>query len=196
MSNTNSKDVHLSLNVIIEDGVILEGHVSIGQGTFVSAGTRLKNVTIGENCKIWSSYIFDSKVGNNCEVGPFAHLREKTNVGHDCRVGNFVELKKTVLENNVKAAHLTYLGDCFVGEYTNIGCGVISANYDGKDKHETHIGKHCFIGSNVTLVAPLVIGDNATIAASSVITKDVPSDALAIERSEQVNKLNYKKGKE
>ena len=148
---------------------------------------------IGSNCRIESSYIRDSIIGDHVTVGPFAHIRNQSIVSDNVRIGNFVEIKKSTLSKGVKSAHLTYLGDSEIGENTNIGCGTITVNYDGTNKHKTVIGKNSFIGSNVNLIAPITIGDNATIAAGSTINEDVPSDSLAIARERQTTKVGYYK---
>ena len=121
-------------------------------------------------------------------MGPFAHLRPGTVLGADVKIGNFVETKNAVLADGAKASHLTYLGDCSVGRETNIGAGTITCNYDGYKKSRTTIGENVFVGSNSCLVAPLTIGDNALVAAGSVITRDVPAEALGMSRAKQENK--------
>ena len=127
----------------------------------------------------------------NTTVGPFAHLRNHTVVHENCRIGNFVEFKNCNFGNGSKCAHLTYLGDCEVGEHVNIGCGVVTVNYDGKNKYKTIIGDHAFIGSNVNIIAPVTIGHHALLAAGSTITEDVEDGAMGIARSRQTNKEDY-----
>ena len=127
----------------------------------------------------------------NSTVGPFAHLRNHTVVHENCRIGNFVEFKNCNFGNGSKCAHLTYLGDCEVGEHVNIGCGVVTVNYDGKNKFRTKIGDHAFIGSNVNIIAPVTIGHHALLAAGSTITEDVEDGAMGIARSRQTNKENF-----
>jgi bifunctional UDP-N-acetylglucosamine pyrophosphorylase/glucosamine-1-phosphate N-acetyltransferase len=122
--------------------------------------------------------IVNSEIGNNCTVGPFAHLRGNSKMEEGSKVGNFVELKKTKLGRSSKANHLTYLGDATIGESTNIGAGTITCNFDGKKKHETHIGDNVKIGSDTMLVAPIKVGDGAVTGAGSVVTKDVEPDTL------------------
>ncbi|MGB3280824.1 MAG: DapH/DapD/GlmU-related protein, partial [Pseudorhodobacter sp.] len=121
-------------------------------------------------------------------VGPFARLRPGAELAEDVHVGNFVEIKNSVLDEGVKVGHLTYLGDAHVGEHTNIGAGTITCNYDGANKHHTEIGPRSFIGSNTMLVAPVTVGRDAMTGSGSVITENVPAEALAIARSKQVNK--------
>ena len=151
----------------------------------------LENAVIGANTVVKSSRICDSIVGSDCSVGPNAHLRGNARVGEFCRVGNFVEIKKSTLQNGVKASHLAYIGDAFVGRNTNIGCGVIFVNYDGKEKHKTTVGENCFIGCNANLVAPLYIGDGCFVACGTTVDKDVPDGAFSIGRSY----LTVKEGK-
>jgi bifunctional UDP-N-acetylglucosamine pyrophosphorylase/glucosamine-1-phosphate N-acetyltransferase len=127
----------------------------------------------------------------DAQLGPFCHLRPKSHVGPAARVGNFVELKKSRLGRGSKASHLAYIGDATVGDGVNIGAGVIIVNYDGVDKHETKIGDRAFVGSNSSVVAPITIGDDAFVAAGSVVTKSVPPGALTVERSPQVTKEGW-----
>ena len=158
--------------------------------------TILKDVEIGDGTKIEAfSHIANAKIGDNCSIGPYARLREGSKIEDSGKVGNFVETKNTTLGSGSKANHFTYLGDTTVGTKTNIGAGTITCNYDGKDKHKTVIGDNSFIGSNSSLVAPVKIGNNTTIAAGSTITKDVPSDALGVGRAKQSNKDNWSKKK-
>jgi bifunctional UDP-N-acetylglucosamine pyrophosphorylase/glucosamine-1-phosphate N-acetyltransferase len=126
-------------------------------------------------------------------VGPFARLRPGAVLEEETKIGNFVEVKKSTIKKGAKASHLSYIGDATVGERTNIGCGMITCNYDGKEKHRTVIGKDVLIGSDVQMVAPVKIGDNAVIGAGSTITEDVPENSLAIARSRQIVKRNWKK---
>ena len=141
----------------------------------------------------FGSRIEGAAVGEGTTVGPCAHLRPGTVLGKNARVGNFVEVKNAVLADGAKASHLTYLGDCEVGEDANIGAGTITCNYDGYKKSRTEIGRGVFVGSNSCLVAPVKIGEGALIAAGSVITRDVPQDALALGRAEQSLKEGWAK---
>ena len=167
----------------------VEVGVMVGQDTVLHPGTHLRGATtIGEDCIIGPyTVITDSTVGNACKVGPFAQLRGKAVLGDKCKIGNFVEVKNGKLATNVSASHLAYLGDTEIGAGTNIGAGTIICNYDGFTKSKTIIGADAFIGSNSTLVAPVTIGDGALTAAGSVITKDVPAEAIAIAREQQSN---------
>jgi bifunctional UDP-N-acetylglucosamine pyrophosphorylase/glucosamine-1-phosphate N-acetyltransferase len=186
-----SPQVTIGQDTTIQSGVYLIGQVTIGTGNFIGANSVIENTTIGTGNHIESSKIIDSVVGNQNHIGPYAHLRGHAILKDKTRVGNFVEIKASTLQNGVKAAHLSYLGDAEIGEDTNIGCGTIIANYDGNKKHKTIIGKKAFIGSGSTLVSPVVIEDETLIAAGSTIDKDVKKGEMAIARSRQTNKENF-----
>jgi bifunctional UDP-N-acetylglucosamine pyrophosphorylase / glucosamine-1-phosphate N-acetyltransferase len=186
-----SPQVVIGQDTTIQSGVYLVGQVSIGTGNFIGANSVIENTTIGQGNHIESSKIIDSIVGNQNHIGPYAHLRGHAVLKNDIRIGNFVEIKAATLQNGVKAAHLSYLGDCEIGEDTNIGCGTIIANYDGNKKHKTVIGKKVFVGSGSTLISPVVIADETLIAAGSTIDKDVKKGEMGIARSRQTNKENY-----
>ena len=177
--------------------VIFEGNVTLGDNVHIGPNTIIKNTTIGHNSKIEAfSHLDSATVGDGCVIGPYARLREGSNIEKSAKVGNFVETKNSTLGEGSKANHFTYLGDTEVGKSTNIGAGTITCNYDGSNKHKTSIGDESFIGSNTALVAPVTIGSNATVAAGSVITKDVPDGALGVGRSKQDNKENWSKKKD
>ena len=166
---------HMKKGVTIEDAqtTYIYDDVKIGMDTVIHPNTIIKSgVTIGENC----------------EIGPNAYIREGCKIGNQVKVGNCVELKKVKIADYSKVPHLTYLGDCEVGSHVNIGCGTITCNYDGKNKHKTKIGDNCFVGSNVNFVAPVNIEDDALIAAGSTITEDVPQGKMAIARERQILK--------
>ena len=188
---TAGKDCSIDVNVILEGRVTLGDNVSIGPNTVI------KDSVIGSNSKIEPfSHIDQAIIGEGCVIGPYARLREGSKIENTAKVGNFVETKNSTLGTGSKANHFTYLGDTKVGEGTNIGAGTITCNYDGKDKHKTVIGDGSFIGSNSSLVAPVTIGSNATVAAGSVINKDVPDDALGFGRAKQENKKDWSKKKD
>ncbi len=176
-----SSSAKIGRDTTIFPGVTIEGETEIGDGCVVRPGSRIVDSKIGRNVEIRDNcLIVDSEVGNDCTVGPMAHLRGNAIMRPGSKVGNFVELKKTVLGEGSKASHLTYLGDATVGENTNIGAGVITCNYDGVRKHETHIGNDVKIGSDTMLVAPVTIGDGASTGAGSVVTKDVEPGELVV----------------
>lgn len=173
-------DVFIDVNAVFAGDVELGDNVHIGPNCVIS-NTRISNGSvIHANC-----VIEEALVGENCNVGPFARLRPQAEMKQGSRIGNFVEMKKSTLGVGSKANHLTYLGDATIGENVNIGCGTITCNYDGANKHQTIIGDNAFIGSGVELVAPVEIGAGATVGAGSTIGKDAPAGELTIERSRQ-----------
>jgi len=181
--------VELSRDVVLEPTVLLEGRVTVAEGVRVGQGCVLRDCQIGQGAEIRPFCVGqDAIVGAHAKVGPFAHLREGTRLDEKVHVGNFVETKKAHLRAGAKANHLSYLGDCEVGERTNIGAGLITCNYDGFHKHRTLIGKDVFVGSDCQLVAPVELGDGCLIGAGSTITQNVPPHAIALSRSAQVNK--------
>lgn len=134
----------------------------------------------------------DSEVSEGAHVGPFAYLRPNSKIGKNVKIGDFVEIKNATLDEGTKVSHLTYVGDTDVGKRVNFGCGCVTVNYDGKKKYRSTIGDDAFIGCNTNLVSPVTVNDNAYIAAGSTITDEVPESALAIARSRQVNKMEWK----
>ncbi len=190
----NPQGTYVSLETTLEEDVVLypniylEGKNHIGRGTTIRPGSFIVNAVIGEEVMIDASRISDSTVGNHVNIGPFAHLRGHTDIADGNRIGNFVEMKNAKIGQDSRCAHLTYIGDAEVGEDVNFGCGVVTVNYDGKNKFKTKIGDHAFIGSNVNLIAPITVGNNAVVAAGSTIDEDVPDNDLAIARERQVNK--------
>ncbi|MEO6655550.1 MAG: DapH/DapD/GlmU-related protein, partial [Pyrinomonadaceae bacterium] len=153
----------------------------IGEGCIIRSGTRIHFSKVGNGVEIRDNCLIrDSEIGDECTIGPMAHLRGHAVMMDASKVGNFVELKKTKLGKGSKASHLTYLGDATIGEKTNIGAGTITCNYDGTSKHETHIGDNVKIGSDTMLIAPVKVGDGAVTGAGSVVTKDVEDNALVV----------------
>lgn len=182
------QDVRIDINVIIE------GDCEIGDGVEIGAGCVLKNTKIAAGTKVQPYSIFDGAVvGEDTQIGPFARLRPGAKLANDVHIGNFVEVKNSSIGLGSKANHFTYLGDAEVGAGSNIGAGTITCNYDGANKHKTIIGDAAFIGSNSSLVAPVKIGNGATIGAGSVITRDVVDNALAFERAPQIEKADYQR---
>ena len=180
----------------IDVNVILEGSIILGENVTIKSNVILQDVSIGDNSVIEAfSHLSSAIVGSNCNIGPYARLREGSEIGNNAKIGNFVETKKTKLGDGAKANHLAYLGDADIGDNANIGAGTITCNYDGKDKHKTTIGDHSFIGTNSSLVAPVNIGKGAYVGAGSVITKDVPEESLAVARGKQVIKEDWAKDK-
>ena len=189
-------EVEAGKDCSIDVNVILEGKVTLGDNVTIKSNVVLQDVSIGDNSTIESfSHLSSALVGANCNIGPYARLREGSEIGDNAKIGNFVETKKTKLGDGAKANHLAYLGDAEIGDKTNVGAGTITCNYDGTNKHKTTIGKESFIGTNSSLVAPVNIGEGAYVGAGSVITKDVPNDALAVGRGKQVIKEDWAKNK-
>ena len=177
----------------IYPNVTIKSNTIIGEDCQIKPNSYLENVQIGNGVKVISSTISDSKIGDYTSVGPYSHIRNNCELGKNVRVGNFVELKNTTYRDGSKTAHLSYLGDTEVGSNTNIGCGTITVNYDGKNKYKTKIGSDAFIGCNSNLIAPLEIGDGAVVAAGTTVTENAPDDALVIARVKQENKVGYAK---
>ncbi len=185
-----SADAVVQSDVILgRGGVRLHGNTRIATGAIIEGPCVITNSTVQNDAHIYGfSHIENAHIGPKASVGPFARLRPGTTLHASSKVGNFVELKNTTLGSHSKANHLAYLGDTTVQEHSNIGAGTITCNYDGVNKSATHIGNHCFVGSNSTLVAPVTLEDGAYIAAGSTITKNIPKDALAFARTRQINR--------
>lgn len=185
-------DVTVGADTTLGPGVQLLGRTRIGSGCEIQAGSIVIDSTLEDGVLVKPyCYINASQLAAQAQTGPFAHLRFGVRMMKDARLGNFVEAKNTVLGEGVKAMHLTYLGDANVGSRTNVGAGTITCNYDGVAKHPTTIGRHVFIGSDTALVAPVKVGDGAYVGAGSVITEDVPANALGLARGRQVNKPGW-----
>ena len=181
-------DIIVGKDIVIDVNVVIEGTVKLGSNVTIGPNCILKDCEIADGVTIEANSMLDQAVvGENCSVGPYARLRPGTVMHENARVGNFVEMKKTTLGKGSKANHLSYLGDTTVGIGANIGAGTITCNYDGVNKSKTIIGDGAFIGSNSALVAPVQIGNQATVGAGSVITKTVADEELAIARAKQRN---------
>ena len=173
--------VFFAADTVVAPDVLIEPNVFFGPGVRIESGAHIKAF----------SHIEGATIGKNTTVGPFARLRPGAALGDDVKIGNFVEIKQSRIADGAKISHLSYIGDATVGTEANIGAGVITCNYDGYSKHRTVIGKEVFIGSNSALVAPVVIGDGAMIAAGSTVTADVAADALALARTRQEEKAGW-----
>lgn len=184
-------DVKIGSDTIIEANVLLKGNTVIGEDCFIGSHSEIANSTIGDGVRVTNSTVKDSVMEKNSNVGPYSHVRPNSHIGESVHIGNFVEIKNATLGSTTKVGHLTYIGDADLGENINIGCGTIFVNYDGKNKFRTTVGNNVFIGCNANLIAPLTIEENVYIAAGSTITKDVPTQAMAIARARQENKLDY-----
>ena len=170
--------VFLSFDTAIARDVTIEPNVVFGPGVSIESGAVIHSF----------SHIEGAQVGADAEIGPYARLRPGAQLGEGAKVGNFTEIKKAEIGAGAKVNHLSYIGDAFIGAHTNVGAGTITCNYDGINKHITRIGADAFIGSNTALVAPVTVGNGAYVASGSVITLDVPDDAVAFGRARQENK--------
>ncbi|WP_319558282.1 bifunctional UDP-N-acetylglucosamine diphosphorylase/glucosamine-1-phosphate N-acetyltransferase GlmU [Thiomicrorhabdus sp.] len=184
------QDVQIDVNVIFEGEVVLGDNVRIG------ANCILKNVSIAANSEIHPfSHLEECVIGEKASIGPYARLRPGTELADEVRIGNFVETKKAKIGKGSKVNHLSYVGDTLMGSACNIGAGTITCNYDGVNKHQTVIGDRVFVGSDTQLVAPVEVGDDATIGAGSTITKDAPAAELTLSRSKQLTLKGWQKPK-
>ena len=188
--------VEVGADTVIEPYVQLLGETTVGSDCRIRSYSVIESARIGERVLVRPScFIAESEIGKGAQIGPFAHVRPGCVIGEGAHVGNFVETKKVHMGAGSKANHLSYLGDAEIGSGTNIGAGTITCNYDGVDKHKTLIGEGVFVGSDSTLVAPLIIGEGAYIAAGSCITDNVPADALALGRARQITKPDWAKNR-
>lgn len=181
-------DVSIGMDSIIYPDVHIYGHSVIGEDVEIRPGSWLENAAVDKNVKLDAAHIIDSAAGAYTTVGPFAHLRMNTKIGQYVRIGNFMEYKNTIVGDHTHSAHLSYLGDSIIGEHVNIGCGVVTVNYDGKHKYKTEIDDGAFIGSNANLIAPIKVGKKAVVAAGSTATEDLAAGAMLINRAEAVVK--------
>ena len=185
-------DVRVAPDTVIEPGVMLRGTSEIGRGVTIGTGSRIVDSIVGDDTIVLPyCVITQARIGRGCRIGPFAHLRPETHLDEEVRIGNFVETKKIQMGQGSKANHLTYLGDAEIGRRANIGAGTITCNFDGVSKLRTIIEDEVFIGSDTQLVAPVRIRRGAFIGAGSTITKDVPAQALALSRAQQVVKEDW-----
>ena len=186
-----ASDVQIGSDTVIYPGTVISGRTIIGSDCLIGPNSEISHCEIGEKTTIRQSSAFDSKIGSEVNIGPYAHIRPQSQIDDEVKIGNFVEIKKAVMGKGSKASHLSYIGDAEVGQDVNIGCGSITVNYDGKNKHLTKIEDGAFIGCNSNLVAPVTVGKGAYVAAGSTITEDVPVEGLGIARARQVNKEDY-----
>ena len=185
---TCGKDVFIDVNAVFE------GDVTLGDGVTIESNNLIRGSRLGAKTVVHSNcHIEDTITGDNCEIGPFSRLRPGANLANNVKIGNFVEVKKSNIADGSKVNHLTYIGDSEIGTGVNVGAGTITCNYDGANKHKTTIGNDVFIGSGVNLVAPVKIGEGATIGAGSTITKPAPDGQLTLERSKQMTVKGWKK---
>ena len=183
--------VRIAPGAQILPGTILRGDTVVGPGCVVGPYSLLEDAVLGENCRVNASQVYQSTLGSGTQVGPFAHVRPGTSTGGQVHLGAFVETKNSDIGQGTSVSHLTYVGDSDVGEYCNFGCGTVTSNYDGDQKHRCTVGDYAFIGCNTNLIAPVTVGAGSYTAAGSTITDPVPEGALAIARSRQQNKPGW-----
>ncbi len=169
-------------------GCLIYGDSTVGAGSVIGPNTWLKSARIGEKVTVNASQITESSVGNGTTVGPFAYIRPGCDIGEKARIGDFVELKNSTIGDGTKVSHLTYIGDSDFGKGINVGCGVVTVNYDGKKKYRTMVEDNAFVGCNVNLISPVKVGKGAYLAAGGTITEEVPEDALVVARARAVVK--------
>ena len=179
-----SPDVRIGIDTTILPNTVILGNTVIGKGCEIGANSHIEDCTIGDNVILNNVQAYSSVIEDDVKIGPFAQLRPGTTIRRGVKIGDFVEIKNSDIGENTAVAHLTYLGDSDVGRGVNFGCGCVTANYDGINKYRTQIGDHAFIGCNTNLIAPVKVGENATTAAGSTITKEVPANSLAVERGQ------------
>lgn len=184
-------DVVIGQDTVIEPGVILRGKTEIGEGCVIGPQVDLTDVIIDNNVHIRYTVVNSSHIKSDCSIGPYVTIRPGTEIGEQVKIGCFIDIKKAKIGKNTKVSHLAYVGDADIGENVNIGCGVVTVNYNGKTKHQTTIEDNVFVGCNVNLVAPIRVGKGAYLASGSTLTEDVPENALAIARERQTTKLEY-----
>lgn len=185
------KGVVIGADTVLLPGCVLKGKTIIGEDCVIGPNVEITDSVVGNGVHIKQSVLLEAKTGNDVNIGPFAYLRPGADLADGVKIGDFVEIKNAVIGEGSKVPHLSYVGDATVGSHTNIGCGVITANYDGFNKSRTEIGSNAFIGSNVNLIAPVRIGDGAFVVAGSTITHEVGDNDLAVARVRQVNKEGY-----
>ena len=181
-------------DVFIDVGAVFSGDVTLGDRVRIGPNAVISNSRLGDDCTVHAHCVIDGVIaGSRCEIGPFSRLRPGTEFDEQVKVGNFVEIKAGRLDTGFKVNHLSYVGDTRIGRGSNVGAGTVTCNYDGANKHRTEIGERVFVGSGSMLVAPLAVGDGATIAAGSTITRDVPPGTLAVARKRQSTVKGWKR---
>lgn len=185
-------DVQIGMDTVIHPNVTIKGNTVIGKNVTIGSNCIISNSKIGDETDILCSVICDSEIGSSSHIGPFAYMRPNSKLGNNVKIGDFVEIKNSTIDDGTKVSHLTYIGDSRVGKDVNFGCGCVTVNYDGHKKYQTIVEDNAFIGCNTNLISPVRVGKNAYIAAGSTITDEVPENCLAIARSKQVIKTNWK----
>jgi len=187
-------ELEVGTDIVIDVNVVIEGKVKLGNGVTIEPNNIIKDSTIADHSVVHANSVIESAViGEHCEIGPFARIRPDTQLAQQVKIGNFVEVKKSIIAQQSKVNHLSYIGDTEMGEKVNVGAGTITCNYDGANKHKTIIGDNVFIGSDTQLVAPVEIGAGATIGAGSTITHDAPKGELTLSRSPQKTRQGWKR---
>lgn len=195
----STENVYIEENVKIGEGTVIHsgnhilGNTVIGKNVVLYEDNHIQDSTVGNNCQVTKSVLKNCKIGDKTTVGPFANVHTGSVIGKECRIGNFVEIKNSTIGSKTKVAHLAYVGDANIGDLTNVGCGSIFVNYDGKNKHRSYVGNSVFIGSNSNIIAPVSIEDNAYIAAGTTVTVDLPEKCLCIGRNRETIKENRSK---
>lgn len=183
-----SREARIGRDTQILPGTQIKGNCVIGEGCVLGPNSVIENATIGDGCRIKASWVTDSVLERDVQIGPFSQVRPNCHIAAGVRVGDFVEIKNSNIGEGTHASHLTYIGDTDCGSRVNFGCGVVTVNYNGVAKNRTTVGDDCFIGCNTNLVAPVKVGNGAYTAAGSTVTVDVPEDALCIARAREVIK--------
>lgn len=181
------ENVKIGMDTIIQPFTWLEGKTKIGENCVIGPNSRLQDVEVGDESELTFTFAHECKIGEKVAVGPYVHLRPGTELKAGVKIGNFMEVKNSVIGEGTKLSHLSYIGDADLGKEINIGCGTITVNYDGENKHRTIIEDRAFIGCNSNLVAPVIIGKDSYVAAGSTITKNVPDESLGVARARQSN---------
>jgi bifunctional UDP-N-acetylglucosamine pyrophosphorylase/glucosamine-1-phosphate N-acetyltransferase len=184
-------EVQIGSDTLVLPGSTLEGRTVIGEDCVIGPHSRLQDVVVGSRVKVEQSVIVGSHIGDEASIGPFAYVRPGSRIGPRVKIGDFVEIKNSHIDEDSKVSHLAYVGDARIGKRVNVGCGVITVNYDGTNKHQTMVEDDAFVGSNVNLIAPVRIGTGGYVCAGSTITDDVPPDGFAIARGKQLTKQDY-----
>jgi bifunctional UDP-N-acetylglucosamine pyrophosphorylase/glucosamine-1-phosphate N-acetyltransferase len=185
------KEVIIGSDTVILPGCIMRGSTRIGEECIIGPYTEINHSLLGDRVSVKQSVLANAVVGQESSIGPFAYLRPGSKIGERVKIGDFVEIKNATLDDDTKVSHLSYVGDATIGKNVNFGCGAITVNYDGFNKQQTVVGDNAFIGSNVNLIAPVKIGNNAYVVAGSTITDEVKEDEMAIARQRQTNKPDY-----
>jgi bifunctional UDP-N-acetylglucosamine pyrophosphorylase/glucosamine-1-phosphate N-acetyltransferase len=185
------EEVIIGSDTVILPGCIMRGSTRIGEECIIGPYTEINHSQLGDRVSVKQSVLANAVVGQESSIGPFAYLRPGSKIGERVKIGDFVEIKNATLDDDTKVSHLSYVGDATIGKNVNFGCGAITVNYDGFNKQQTVVGDNAFVGSNVNLIAPVKIGNNAYVVAGSTITDEVKEDEMAIARQRQTNKPDY-----